>query len=313
MLEEFNLFIALVDSRLISYDLDKLAQSLTATGVQSPPRKLSKRGEVDYFSVGSMKDRVVLVYKRRAVGGHLLEMLEPVVEETQCEWPPFRTSRKEGFRLFNTFNASSDYSSVSIFNRLISVTTTKGIAIMNPDSRDILCVVPTVTEHDPPDPDRNAILNTIRTSRPLTMLRYDPDKYLLIYTGYAVMIDKYGQLNNCILHRFAGHAPTAVCIHTNYLIVVYDDLVEIVNAIDGRQRQLIAGRNIRLIDDGGNVSAAMALQRNGGGGGGGNGGHPLAKYSRGKSTGFGIARRPKIAMQNPMHPKQQTIVELIEI
>lgn len=173
---------------------------------------------------------------------------------------------------------------------------------MNPDARDILCVVPTVTEHDPPDAERNRILNKIRNTRPLTMLRYDQDNYLLVYAGCAVMIDKYGQLNNCILHRFAG-APNTVCIHMNYLILVYDELVEIINSIDGRQRQMIAGRNIKLIDDGGNVSSDMAHRRSS---------HPLARHSRGKTTGFGIARTPKVAMQHPTHPRQQIIIELIE-
>lgn len=75
VLEEFDLFLALVDNRMVMYDLNKLAQSHTNTGAQSPPRKLSKRGEIEYFSVGSMRNRVVLVYKRRAMGGQVLEVL----------------------------------------------------------------------------------------------------------------------------------------------------------------------------------------------------------------------------------------------
>lgn len=68
--EEFNLFLLIADRSLIAYHLDVVCP---ASGVASQsqdsarraPQKLSGTREVGFFAAGRMKDRYLVLYKKR--------------------------------------------------------------------------------------------------------------------------------------------------------------------------------------------------------------------------------------------------------
>lgn len=69
--EEFNLFLLIADRSLIAYHLDAICP-VTGVPSQTPndsarraPQKLSKSREVGFFAAGRMKDRMLVMYKRR--------------------------------------------------------------------------------------------------------------------------------------------------------------------------------------------------------------------------------------------------------
>lgn len=69
--EEFNLFLLIADRSLIAYHLDAVCP-VTGVPAQSArdssrraPQKLSKSREVGFFVAGRMKDRMLVIYKRR--------------------------------------------------------------------------------------------------------------------------------------------------------------------------------------------------------------------------------------------------------
>jgi hypothetical protein len=69
VLEEFSLFILIADKALIAYHLDVICP---VTGVSTPndssrraPQKLSGQRDVGFFSIGRMKDRSLVFYKKK--------------------------------------------------------------------------------------------------------------------------------------------------------------------------------------------------------------------------------------------------------
>lgn len=68
--EEFNLFLLIADRSLIAYHLDSVCPvsgvpSQTNDSARRAPQKLSKSREVGFFAAGRMKDRMLVMYKKR--------------------------------------------------------------------------------------------------------------------------------------------------------------------------------------------------------------------------------------------------------
>jgi len=102
--------------------------------------------------------------------------------------------------------------------------------------------------------------------------------------------------------EFVGRAKSAT-LYGQYLILFDDDFVEIRNAMNGRMKQVIAGKDIKLLDDGGGGNHAPASTS--GGLGGGINGLGL--------QGFGATQRTvKLCMQHPEYEKSHVVVELVE-
>lgn len=102
--------------------------------------------------------------------------------------------------------------------------------------------------------------------------------------------------------EFVGRAKAA-CLYAQYLILVDDDFVEIRDAQNGRLKQVIAGKDIKLLDDGGGGSGAAQTQTQAALGGGING--------LGLKNFMNAPRTPKLALQHPEYEKSHLIVELL--
>ena len=68
--EEFNLFLLISDRSLIAYHLDAVcpasgSPSKSQDSARRAPQKLSGNREVGFFAAGRMKDRYLVLYKKR--------------------------------------------------------------------------------------------------------------------------------------------------------------------------------------------------------------------------------------------------------
>lgn len=68
--EEFNLFLLISDRSLIAYHLDAVCpasrvSSQSQASARRAPQKLSGNREVGFFAAGRMKDRYLVLYKKR--------------------------------------------------------------------------------------------------------------------------------------------------------------------------------------------------------------------------------------------------------
>ena len=86
------------------------------------------------------------------------------------------------------------------------------------------------------------------------MFRISESEFLVAFTECAVYVNKHGDVSRSVVMEFVGRAYSA-CLCGKFLILCNDDFVEVRNAMNGRLRQVIAGRNVTLLDEGGNATA----------------------------------------------------------
>jgi len=126
------------------------------------------------------------------------------------------------------------------------------------------------------------IASRLSGEKPLGMFRLSDIEFLLCYEECAVYVNKHGDVSRSVVMEFVGKAIT-VAMYGPYVLVFDQDFVEIRNAQNGRLRQVIAGRDVRCLDD------AM---------GGG-----TSPGSKGRSV--------KVAMAHPEIEGRQLVVELV--
>lgn len=214
-----------------------------------------------------------------------------------------RRGHTEFFRDYDEFYVAADAYSLNIFHSTVAISTSKGIEVMNLDKKAGWSVPNLQTGTSPESrAHNNSIANRIKDLRPLGMFRISPEEFLVVFEECAVYVDKYGDVCRGVVMEFVGSAHSA-CLCGKFLILVNHDFVEVRNAVNGRMRQVIAGRNVTLLDDGG---------------GNGNGGD-TATTTAGSHHGFGTSsgfanqlRTVKICMQHPEHERSQIILELLE-
>jgi hypothetical protein len=125
------------------------------------------------------------------------------------------------------------------------------------------------------------IASRLSGEKPLGMFRLSDIEFLLCYEECAVYVNKHGDVSRSVVMEFVGKAIT-VAMYGPYVLVFDQDFLEIRNAQNGRLRQVIAGRDMRCLDD------AMY------------GGAPGAK-----------GRTVKVAMAHPEVDGRQLVVELV--
>jgi hypothetical protein len=205
-------------------------------------------------------------------------VLEPVLvkaNEKKSRFPPFRSGKTEYFRDFDEFYIATECLSMNIFNTSIAVSTTKGLEILNLDRK-----IPTSI---PYELEKQAHLQNLRDvitrQTPLGMFRISEVEFLLAYQSVAVYVDKQGDVSRTKIMEYVGKA-TQAAVYGAYVLLFDEHFVEVRNATNGRLRQIIAGRDVRCLDDGSNGGSA------------------------GKRT-------IKLAMMHPEMEKSQIVVELL--
>ena len=106
--------------------------------------------------------------------------------------------------------------------------------------------------------------------------------------------------------EFVGQAQTA-CLYGRFLILFNEDFVEVRNAMNGRLRQVIPGRNVVCLDHGGNPIGNASSPMNG------SNFSPTGVNGHFSSTNEASrGRTVKFCMQHPKYERSQLVVELIE-
>lgn len=130
------------------------------------------------------------------------------------------------------------------------------------------------------------------------MLRLSEAEFLLCYANCAVYVNKHGEISRSVIMEFVGTAQTAA-LSGAYLVLFDTDFIEIRNAQNGRLKQIIAGREIKCLDDGGEYNAGLN--------------RPSAPTGNGSVYGSSAAggRTVKAVMQHPENERTQIVVELL--
>ncbi|KAK5170356.1 Rho guanine nucleotide exchange factor [Saxophila tyrrhenica] len=322
VLEDFNLFLLISDKSLMAYHLDVVCPatgpvSTTTNGgrpstsssdsLAKAPKKISGSKDVGFFATGRMKERTLVFYKKRENLNSVFKVIEPIYSKSaEKKRGVFkRGGPTDFFREYDEFYIPAECNALNLFHSSLAVSTARGFEVLTLDKK-----VP----HSVPDLRAAEVQNIaghIKDQRALAMLRLSDQEYLLVYANCAVYINKHGEVSRSVILEFVGSAQSAA-LYGAYLLLFCEDFVEIRNALNGRLMQVIAGREIKCLDDGGSWSSAAAIAAQGANGAaqGGVNGHGINGYSVAGSPAVG-GRTVKLVMQHPEAERTQVVVELL--
>ncbi|KAI2634759.1 CNH domain-containing protein [Hypomontagnella submonticulosa] len=306
VLEEFSVVLVLSERNLISYPLDVVSppSNFPAPANDNPrrsPQRLAK--DVSFFATARMKERMLVFYKKKENLHSTFKVLEPVFQKaTEKKSRLFGGSRKPGagvtesFRDYDEFFFPTECYSLNIFHTYISVSTAKGFELLTLDKK-IPMSIPDVKQ-----PAIADIANRIKEQRPLGMFRLNDQEFLLAYEDCAVYVDKYGDVSRSVIMEYSGKQKKArgATMYGQYLLLFNEDYVEVRNAENGRLRQIIAGRDVKVLDYGvrgptGGSSSANAQS-------------PVASPT---DNGLDSKGTVKICMAHPEVAGQQIVLEML--
>ncbi|MCJ1286136.1 hypothetical protein MMC26_005479 [Xylographa opegraphella] len=255
VLEEFSLLLVIADKSLIAYHLESVCPigGVQAAGIEASarraPQKLSGTRDIGFFATGRMKDRMLVFYKKKDGISSTFKVLEPVYHKsatTSRNRFGMRKGTTEYFRDYDEFYVPSETYGINLFHSSLAVATTKGFEVMALDKK-VPFSIP-----DLKSPDVASIASRVRDQRPLGMFRLTEDEFLLVFEEVGIYVDKFGDVSRAVVLEFVGKARQAVLFGGTYLILVDSGsgFVEVRNAVNGRLRQVVSGRDVRLLDDG---------------------------------------------------------------
>lgn len=300
VLEEFSVFLILADKSLIAHHLDIiLPHTNSTTGNTSDsssrraPQKLSGARDIGFFAHGRMKDRHLIFYKKRDGISSTFKVLEPVYQKStshsglgiRSRFGVQKKGTTEFFRDFDDFYIASETYALNLFHSSLAISTTRGIEVMTLDKKVPLSIP------DLKPPDCASIAARLRDQKPLGMFRLSDSEFLLVFEEIGIYVNKHGDVSRAVVMEFVGKAKQACLVGGMFLVLVdyQGGFVEVRNAINGRLRQVVSGRDVRLLDDGG-----AAVNSVGGG-----------------VNGVGGKGTVKICMQHPEWERYQVVLEMI--
>ena len=202
-------------------------------------------------------------------------MLEPVFQKSSEKKSrfPLRSGKTEFFRDFEEFYIPTECMGMNIFHSSLAISTQRGFEILTLDKKQPISIPDLEASHV------QMIASRLSGQKPLGMFRLSESEFLLVYEECAVYVNKHGDISRSVIMEFVGRAKSAA-LYGPYVLLFDTDFVEIRNAQNGRLRQVIAGREVKCLDD------------------------TLVGGTAGKRT-------VKVAMQHPEYEKVQLIVELV--
>jgi hypothetical protein len=278
VLEQFSLMLLVSDKALIAYHLDAVCP---VSGVppsndstRRAPQKLSGARDIGFFATGVMKERTLLFYKKRDGISSTFKVLEPVYQKsTEKKSRIWKSGRTEFFREYDEFYIPAECFTINLFHSSLAISTAKGFEVLTLDKKQPWSVPDLKQSHVA------TIASRLQNQYPLGMFRLSDQEFLLCYEECAVYINKNGDISRSVIMEFVGKAKTAA-MYGPYVLLFDPDFVEIRNAQNGRLRQVIAGRDVKCLDDG-------------------------------LSGGSAHNRTIKLSLQHPQQERCQVVVELV--
>ena len=252
VLEDFSLFIIISDKSLIAYHLETVwppGGAGTTADTRKAPQKLSGNRDVGFFAVGRQKDRTLVFYKKKDGISSTFKVLEPVYQKSATSTRSRFAIRKgttDFFRDFDDFYIPSETYAINLFQSSLGISTARGIEILTLDKK-----VP-ISIPDLKPPEVASIAQRVHGQKPLGMFRLSDNEFLLVFEEVGIYVDKHGDVSRAVVMEFVGKAKQACLIGGMYLILVDagSGFVEVRNAVNGRLRQVISGKDVKLLDDG---------------------------------------------------------------
>ena len=237
-----------------------------------------------------MKDRTLVFYEKTSGRSSNFIILEPVYQKSSAA---SNSSSRAGrwlrghtdyFRDYDIFYIPTDCRAIDLFNTTLAVSTSKGFEVLTVDKKQVWTIPDLAQPHVATIKTRLENMNTVAMFR----LAADGSELLCVYEECAVYVNKYGDVSRSVVMEFVGRARNASLVG-GYLVLFDNDFVEVRDALNGRLKQVVAGRDVRCLDNGRSQP-----------------GQPTGGMSQGATR----ERSVKFALQHPENEKAQIVVEL---
>ncbi|KAJ7065216.1 CNH domain-containing protein [Mycena amicta] len=272
MLEDFGIFLVLADKSLFAYHIEALVPSSPqSANASQTPQKLN--GNVQFFSVGTLLGRTLVVFMKRKNVDSIFHVVEPIIDKIN-ERPKapagigsrfgFRQPKADWFRSYRDFFLPCESFDVMFLKARIAILCTKGFEIM--DLLDFKSV--TIPQRE--DPRLASLAKRCESCRPMGMFRSTDEEFLLCYNEFGLYVNKHGDPSPSrptVTVEWEGTAER-VAFHAPYILLFDSRFIEVRDVETGRLAQIIPGNDMRCLWDGrgqasNNSEQNLADHRNG--------------------------------------------------
>lgn len=228
--------------------------------------------------------------------------------------PSSRRGNTDFFREYDEFYIPTESYGIDLFHSSLAISTSRGVEVLTLDKKQPWSV-PSLRSDQPDVQVHLATISArIEKLKPLGMFRLSDSEFIVAFEECAVYVNKHGDVSRSVVMEFVGRAKSA-CLFGKFLILFDEDFVEVRNAMNGRMRQVISGKNVTCLDNGGNLfgNASASASTSSANYVAGNSNGPTGGGTNGVTGGYGsTARTVKFCMQHPEYEKTQIVVELVE-
>ncbi|KAF7345363.1 hypothetical protein MVEN_01554200 [Mycena venus] len=254
MLEDFGIFLVLADKSLFAYHIEALVPSSPqSVNASQTPQKLN--GNVQFFSVGSLLGRTLVVFMKRKNVDSIFHVVEPIIDKIneRAKAPAgigsrfgFRQPKADWFRSYRDFFLPSESFDVMFLKARIAILCTKGFEIM--DLLDFKSV--TIPQRE--DPRLANLAKRCESCRPMGMFRSTDEEFLLCYNEFGLYVNKHGDPSPTRPVGTVEWEGTAerVAFHAPYILLFDTRFIEVRDVETGRLAQIIPGNDMRCLWDG---------------------------------------------------------------
>ncbi|KAN0125374.1 CNH domain containing protein [Lactarius tabidus] len=252
ILEDFGIFLVLADKSLFAYHIETLVPTPQSANTTQTPQKLNGSNGVQFFSVGSLRGRTLVIYMKKKGLDSIFRVLEPVVgqinENAKAPVLPssrfsLRQPRSEWFRIYRDFSLPSEAYDLIFLKTKIAILCKKGFEII--DLADFKSV--TIPQRD--DPRHEQLGKRCESCRPIGMFSLSENEILLCYDEFGLSVNRQGEpsLTKGII-EWEGTAEH-VAFHPPYVLIFDSCFIEVRHIKTGRLCQIIPGNDLRCIWD----------------------------------------------------------------
>jgi len=242
ILEEFRLMFVLGDKTLWSFPLEALS---TNDPAQRRGKKIS--ANVPFFHVGLCLNKVlVCVVRTNALSATTIRTLEPssVGDSKKAKSPFSRLVRvnNDNLKVYKDLYLPSEASSINLLRTKMCIACSKGIEVVDMVSFEVQALL------DPEDENLRFVLDR-QDVKPLAIYRIQFAEYLVCYNEFAFYVDQKGRRKRTDWRIDWEGTPESFALHYPYILAFEPAFIEVRNIETGALEQLIAGSNIRCVQN----------------------------------------------------------------
>ncbi|KAJ7809831.1 CNH domain-containing protein [Mycena leptocephala] len=246
VLEKFGIFLVLASKSLFAYRIEDVIPTSSANNIAPRPQKLYNN--VQFFRVGSLLDRTLVIAMQPKKCDSIFRVLEAVMDKNRKATErahrfSVRQTKSHWFKKHKHFVLPSVSFDIIFLKATIAIVYPKGFEILDL-ARLTGTLIPNLDEDNP----RLARPNkSWHSCRPMSMFRSTGEEVLLCYNEFGLYIDKHGNPTEPIV-EWEGSAER-IALHAPYILLFHTQTIEVREIATGRLAQIIPGHDMHCIWD----------------------------------------------------------------